>query len=185
MNVHLLYEDRDFDAGVYDERKLTEHQKELINDLGLQSIIELMSGEDEVIREVVRANLLKAGTREPGELFDMEQAVRYRQEIMSDVLANRELIRDIYQMTIEVERKRKESRAVFPSVYLTSTYSSAMQLIAIYLDELAKMRKMAGKHLNTFHSKGLTTLIKDLSELKEILKRMMLRLILTMSVLAL
>lgn len=164
MNVHLLYEDRDFDAGIYDERKLTEHQKELINDLGLQSIIELMSGEDEVIREVVRANLLKAGTREPGELFDMVQAVRYRQEIMSDVLANRELIRDIYQMTIEVERKRKESRAVFPSVYLTSTYSSAMQLIAIYLDELAKMRKMAGKHLNTFHSKGLTTLIKDLSE---------------------
>ncbi len=144
MKVFLLYSHQDFDP----DRELPFNTADLVQDLALTTLFEAMAQKDRFVLEVVRQVLLLGG--------DDINTIRYRQDILADVLKHPDVIRDIYAIPLEfAERKRRQwlwisSRHSSPS----SILSSARQLLAASLDLLWKLRRIADAHATTFHSRG-------------------------------
>jgi len=97
MKVFLLYSHQDFDP----DRELPFNTADLVQDLALTTLFEAMAQKDRFVLEVVRQVLLLGG--------DDINTIRYRQDILADVLKHPDVIRDIYAIPLEfAERKRRQ-----------------------------------------------------------------------------
>lgn len=144
MKVFLLYRDRDFDP----EQPLPPQAAELTQDLELNTLFDAMSNGDKFLREVAR-RVLFAGADDP-------ETVLYRQAILRDVLDNPALVRQIYQITLEVqERKRRNWLGVYGRSS-TSVLSGAVELLLMFVELLRELRSLADSHAGQFRSEGFT-----------------------------
>ena len=142
MRVLLMYRDRDFK-----ESEIPENSEDLINDLGLDVIFDHMSKGDQYVLDVSKVVLLNP-------LTDKETIV-YRQEIMKDALENPEIVRNLYQMTIEVEESKREKWwGIFGWKTPTNVLSGARRTLEALLDFLKKLRKVADENSERFRSEG-------------------------------
>jgi hypothetical protein len=96
MKVHLLYEAQDFDfvAG------LPPGHEALIDDLELAILLGAMAADDKFLAEVSRKVLLTS-------LHD-PQAIRYRQQVLADCLAQPEIIREMYAVAVGALQDKRE-----------------------------------------------------------------------------
>ena len=97
MKAFLIYRDRDFDL----EAALPPNSEALIQDLELNVLFDVMAQGDKYLREVVSKAVLQ--------ILRNEDEVRYRQDVLRDVLANPILIRQMYDLTIEAHEKEKKA----------------------------------------------------------------------------
>ena len=122
-------------------------------DLKLEPIVHVMSGGDPCITEVCR-QVLDAP-------LQTAEEIQYRQEILKDCLRDSRTIETVYEICSEAERKRKSTWCRLTSPHLTTVYSSAQDLLKIYLEALVAIRKSLEKA--EFHSQGLQQLSKLLT----------------------
>ena len=95
MKVYLLYQDRDFDFGA----GLPPGHQDLIQDLELTTLLRAMAAGDKFLFEV-SAKVLLASLHDP-------EAIRYRQRVLADCLAQPEVIREMYAVAVgALEDKR-------------------------------------------------------------------------------
>lgn len=95
MKVFLLYPDHDLNP----EQKLPPNHADLTQDLELNSLFSAMAQGDEFLFNVAKQVVL-SGT-------DNLEVIRYRQEILKDCLNHPDVIRQIYQISIQaMEAKR-------------------------------------------------------------------------------
>jgi DNA mismatch repair ATPase MutS len=145
MKAHLLFRDQDFDP----EQPLPEHADALSLDLGLTPLFDAMAGEDNVIRDAARRIVLNGLTE--------RDAIAYRQDILRDALANREVVREIYALAIEaLERERKNYFGVFirsPDAIL----HRSVEVLSMFVDMLVRLRKLADRSAHRFRSAGFAT----------------------------
>jgi hypothetical protein len=122
MKVHLLDEAQDFDFGA----SLPAGHEELIQDLELTTLLQVMSAGDKFLADVSLKVLL-------GCLRDPE-AIRYRQRVLADCLAQPSVIREMYDIASGAcgtsgasgERTEGVTRIpppTFPVPSATSTYT--------------------------------------------------------------
>lgn len=152
MRVHLLFNDKDYE-------ELTRFPKEsetLAADLDLDTIVGAMSDSDDNVEKVCRTIMFTP--------LNDEERINYRKEVLKDVFDNYESVKRLYEITIETEDRRRQSRAIFPSVYLSSTFSSAIELLKIYVDELMVMRKFTDSVKHAYKSEGFTKLFNAIHE---------------------
>ena len=78
---------------------------------------------------------------------------------MRDALRNPDTVRKLYDITVETEKKRRSSWHWLSSAYLSSTFSSAVELLKIYTEMLMELRLVADSKLSGFQSEGFRNLL--------------------------
>ena len=147
MNVQLLYRDRDFSM-----QKAGFGEEALAADLEMECILSAMAGGDGLIREVC-GNVLLHPLRQAEE-------IRYREDVLADCIRNPETIRALYGITVETQKRKKESWSwLSAGQYLSSNFSSAINLLKIYAEMLLKLRNALSGGPGKFRSGGWTQFI--------------------------
>lgn len=147
MKVQLLFRDRDFDRA----QPVAPQAAGLLQDLELESIVRAMAAGDRLVEEVSRQAVL-AGMR-----LDATE-VLYRQAVLRDALAHPALIRQMYALAGETLELRKKSFFGVFARYPSSILHSGMEILAMLVAQLRRLRQVAESHASAFSSDGLCNL---------------------------
>ena len=154
MNAALLWKDKN---AAWD-REPDPVLEDRFQDLRLGILIETMAQGNGEISKVCRRVL-----EEP---LQSREEILYRQEILQDCLEDPEIMERVYELCLTAEEKRKNTWCRLTSHHLTTVYSSAEELLKIYMEALIQIRKTLEK--KTFRSRGLGQLsgllTKELSD---------------------
>lgn len=142
MKAYLLFQDRDFD----DKQELPVNAEDLVADLELTAVLEAMANGDKFLYGISKTALLSS-------LIDLD-TLHYRQEILKDCLAHRDVIRAIYQLPLEaVENKHRSWLGIFTRTP-SGVLSSAVDLMVMYVGLLKKLKKITVENREIFQSDG-------------------------------
>ncbi|MGC4018851.1 MAG: hypothetical protein QM793_06280 [Muricomes sp.] len=147
MKAHLMFRDKDFER----EAEPCFGRDNLDSDLELERILSDMAQKDAVIYESCSSALFS-----PLQSID---EIHYRQENLRDAFKNPDTVRRLYEITVETEKRKKESWRWLSSAFLSSTFSSAVELLKIYTEMLMKLRLIADSKLSDFQSEGFQNLL--------------------------
>lgn len=153
MRVNLLYPNKDFD---YKSQINKEDFQDLINDLGIDVILEHMAKNDDFIYNMCYRVFI-APEIDPS-------IILYRQDILKDCISNKEVIEKIYQLVLEAIEKRRKSWLGIFSTNVSSLLSSSISLIKIFLEFLSKLRKIADENIQKFNSLGFKNFFEILQK---------------------
>jgi hypothetical protein len=130
MKVHLLYQDRDFDSG----GGLPPGHEDMIQDLELTTLLEAMAAGDNFVYGVATKVLLAS-------LHDPE-AIRYRQRVLADCLAQPEVIREMYAVAVGALQDRRQLWGGYGGTYqnASSNLHGAVSHLEAYV---ARLRQTA------------------------------------------
>lgn len=147
MKALLMYRDRDFEvlpASPWNAQALTQ-------DLGLDTLLQAMAGDDEFVLEVARETLLCGLENDVGTIL-------YRQAILKDSLQNPEVVRGLYHFMGEVIKGSKRHSWGITSHYPSSMLYAAVDLLEMFVAMLRKLRGIAEKQAGQFNSEGFKAL---------------------------
>jgi hypothetical protein len=151
MKVYLLHQDRDFDF----EAGLPPGHKDLIQDLELTTLLRAMAASDKSLFEV-STKVLLASLHDP-------EAIRYRQRVLADCLAQPEVIREMYAVAVGVlEDKRRLWGYGGTYQNPSSNLSGAVSYLEAYVARLRQLRRIADDQAGKFRSDGMRTLFTTL-----------------------
>lgn len=152
MKVFLMYRDRDFDL----KRQAPPQEPALSQDLELGTLFNAMASGDQFLFDVAKQAIFSGSS-------DLA-TIRYRQDILRDCLNNPAVIRDIYQILLEViEKKRHRWMGIYgraPSGIL----GSSVEMVQLFVGLLKKLRQIADQHADQFQSEGFTRFFAMLDE---------------------
>lgn len=162
MKTFLMFKDRDFDPTrilITRERKFRPEDKpdlesylpwnfrDLIQDLGLDILLNKMADGDEFIFETCTVAILSS-------LNDVN-SILYRQEILKDCIRNEKIVRDIYHLTNETIEKEK---SIYGWGFIRQSPDSILfqsrKKLEMFVEMLFKLREVADQNENKFESEG-------------------------------
>ena len=158
MKVYLLHRDRDFDF----EADLPPWHEDLSQDLELTTLRSAMADGDRFLFDV-SGRVLLAWLTDP-------EAIRYRQRVLADCLAQPEVIRAMYAVAVAALQDRRNFFGGYGGSYQSpaSNLSGAVSHLEAYVPRLRQLRKLADDHGATFGSDGMralcATLQRELSD---------------------
>ncbi|HEY7261650.1 MAG TPA: hypothetical protein VH589_09230 [Trebonia sp.] len=152
MKVHLLHEDQDFDFAA----GLPAGHRELVQDLELTTLLSAMADGDKFLAGVCEKVLLTC-LRDP-------EAIRYRQRILADCLAQPGVIREMYDIATGALEDKRHLWGTYGGSYQAppSNLSGAVLHLESYVARLRQLRAIADEHAGTFGSEGMRALIATL-----------------------
>lgn len=153
MKAFLMYVDRDFDLKGEPEQS---HVAELIQDLGIDTLLATMAMGDTFLLEIARKALLAS-------LLDTE-TILYRQHILADCLDQPQLIREMYAITIEAIERERKVWGWMSGRYPEGTLYRSVDLLQILSELLRRLRQIAVDHSAQVRSEGLTRLFSMLAK---------------------
>ena len=132
--------------------ELPDHQADLRRDLGLDSVVEAMANGDDLVREVCLRCLLA----DPISIAD----VRYRQAILTDLLAHPQEARVLYQIASDAsEVKRRIRIGLFNRDHPAWILRSGISILTELTTSLRSLREFSRTNRGTFTSAGLRQLL--------------------------
>ncbi len=152
MKVHLM-----LPQGAEAPRNLLVLAKDALKaDLELNTILDNISKGDKFIRNSCQSALF--APLQDRKLLD------YRHEVLADAVAHPDVIRALYDLCLEAEKRRKSTVHWMTNYYLSSTYSGAIQYLINFTETLQKLRQQADANLSGFRSVGFRDLFTTLRE---------------------
>ncbi len=142
MKAFLMYRDRDFDF----EAPLPSNSEALIQDLELGVLFSVMAQGDKYLYEVASKAVLQS-------LWD-EDEVRYRQDVLRDVIANPLLVRFLYDLTIEAHEKQKKAHSWGYLKSPSSILGQSVDVLRIFVALLKQLRGVGTYNVKRFSSEG-------------------------------
>ncbi|MGH8317956.1 MAG: MutS-related protein [Steroidobacteraceae bacterium] len=150
MKAHLMYRDKDVDLAA----KAARGTADLTQDLALESVFAAMSAEDAYLRDVVQRVV-------PFSLQDPE-AIRYRQQVLADCIAQPRIVRRIYAVAVSaIERERRIWG--FSTRHPEALLHRSVEALGIFRDHLRELRGIADSDHGAFHSEGFRVLFDMLA----------------------
>lgn len=147
MKAYLMFRDKNLPA----LEPVTEADEILIGDLEIARILDRMADGDETIHGVCRQVLLAP--------LQKTEEIAYRQDILRDAFQHPDTVRALYNCCVDTEQRRKNSwHWLKPGDYISSTYSTGIDYLKIYLDFLRSLRKFAEENKTGFQSEGFVNL---------------------------
>lgn len=144
MNVHLMYKNRFFDVN----EPITQDQKTLTRDLGIEGILNVMADQDAFIYDVCNHALFLS-------LTDADtDTVLYRQAILKDCIKNPEITRTMYELVTEALIKKKDWFWSFSSSYRSSNLSGSVGLLKFFVKYFICFKEIAENEQSKFESDG-------------------------------
>jgi hypothetical protein len=154
MKARLMYPDRDFDP----RRSVSREERQVVQDLALDTLISAMAGDDTYLAGIARTALLSSVTNDA-------DTIRYRQAVMEDCLANATVVRDLYRLAVDaIEKRRQGGYFGFLSRSPSSILSGSVGVLDMFVDVLLQLRLVADRHGSRFQSAALTTLFTTLQQ---------------------
>jgi MutS domain V len=153
MKAHLMYAERDVSA----RSDLPKYQQDVVQDLGLQTLINAMAAGDEDIAQVARETVLTS-------LSDVG-SILYRQATLKDCIAHAGAVRELHALAVEtVNAERRGFLYGIPMVGKTpgSVLFWAINLLEMLEGQLQRLRRFADQHASEFTSPAFTTLFEML-----------------------
>jgi DNA mismatch repair ATPase MutS len=150
MKAFLLYRDRDFVL----EAALPQNSDELIQDLELNVLFDAMAQGDAYLRDIASKAVLHI-------LQDIDE-VRYRQDVLRDVLANPLLARQLYDLTIEAQENEKKARSWIYGKSPSTILGQSVEKLQMYVVLLKQLRGVGTYNAQRFYSEGFKTLFATL-----------------------
>jgi len=142
MNVFLMYRAKDFDM----KQPLPSNQYELIQDLELDTLLNVMARDDKYLFDTARQVLLSS-------LQDVDE-IRYRQDVLKDCLNFPSVIREIYNIPIEsITSKHRHWLGIFTR-YPSGILSGAIEMLDMFVELLKKLKRIADENIAQFESEG-------------------------------
>ena len=152
MKVRLLHTDDDLPRGGGGE--LSEHQRDLVDDLGLDLLLDAMAAGDEHVRRVCSAWLL-AG------LEDVEEVGR-RQGVVADALAHPEVVAAMYAaIGSGLETARRSSAGLYRESP-EPVVRRSVERLRVHLDILRRLRGQARRVRGSVRSGPWRELVEEL-----------------------
>jgi len=152
MRARLMFAERDFHL----EHTAREGEEDLIADLDLGTLWTTMAQGDEVLLQSARAALLDG-------LTDPEQ-IRYRQAVLADCLANREIVRELYGLAVKaVDDERHVYRGLFGDRG-EALVRRSVTVLELYMGTLKRLRALAEQSADGFHSEGFTAFFQTIRD---------------------
>ncbi len=143
MNVFLMHPDRDFDMNAAPPL----NGRDLMDDLELPTLVQAMAGDDEYLKTVARAALL-------GAVRASKETVEHRQEVLLDALANADVVKQLYQLSIDALESKKKSYWGIGLHYPMAILHGSMEVIEILIPVLRQLRDTAMRVESEFRSDG-------------------------------
>jgi DNA mismatch repair ATPase MutS len=150
VKAHLLYEKEDFDVG----SELPPNHEDLIQDLELTTLLRAMALGDKFLFEI-SAKVMLASLSDP-------EAIRYRQRVLADCIAEPEIIREMYALAVAALADKRGVWGFLSSQYPSSILSGAVNQLEVLIVRLRELRQIADSHAGKFRSEGLSTLFRAL-----------------------
>jgi MutS domain V len=150
VKAYLLYDGQDFDAA----RQLAFGHEDLIQDLELTAVLRAMAAGDEYLLDIATKVTLTSLT-DPA-------AIRYRQSVLADCIAEPQIIREMYDIAVGALKDKRRLWGYFSSQSPGAILSSAVGQLDVLIARLRQLRKIADEHPGKFRSEGLTTLFRTL-----------------------
>jgi DNA mismatch repair ATPase MutS len=150
MKVFLAYCDRDLDLAA----QLPANAETLTQDLGLDILFGAMAAGDRFLPTVAKSTVLAS-------LTDVD-AIRYRQAVLADCLAQPAVVRELYALAVEaIEREHRLwwHTARSPD----SLLSGSVDRMKLFVELLRRLRVVAEGHASAFHSEGFTRLFGEIA----------------------
>jgi MutS domain V len=147
MPRHMLHRDRHADW----QQELPPHERALVQDLELDTLLHAMAGDDEFLFEVARKALLFG-------LRNSVDTILYRQEILKDCLQNPEVIAGLYDLAVEAIEKARKNGWGITSHYPSSMLYSSTNMLGTLVGMLRRLRDIAELNAGRFKSEGFKTL---------------------------
>jgi len=141
MKAHLMFRDRDLDLTA----QPAAGAEDLVQDLSLESIFAAMSGGDPYLRDVAQRVLL-GGLEETA-------AIRYRQSILADCIAQPEIVRRMYAIAVSAIEGERHVWG-FTLRHPEGVLHRAVEVLGIFRDHLRELRGIADAHVGRFQSEG-------------------------------
>jgi len=149
MKAHLLYEGQDFDF----DADLPANHDDVIQDLELTTLLQAMAQGDKFLFEVSKRVVLTS--------LEDPEAIRYRQHVLADCLAEPDILREMYAIALGA-LDDKRGLWGYSSQYPSSILSGAVHQLEALVIRMRELRKIADQHLEKFRSDGLRTLLRTL-----------------------
>jgi MutS domain V len=152
MKAYLLYRDADFDFGA----SLAPGHQDLIQDLELTTLLQAMANGDKFLYQVCRSVLLTC--------LSETEAIRYRQRVLADCLAQPDVIREMYGVAAGALQDLRHLWGGYGGTYQSpsSNLSGAVRHLEAFVVRLRQLRRIADDHGARFRSDGLRTLFATL-----------------------
>lgn len=146
MKVNLMFRDHDFNC----RAEPCLGKDALSVDLELERILMNMAQGDKTIFEACLAALFCP--------LQSKEEIKYRQINLRDALQNPEAVRRLYAITIETEKRRRNSWHWLSSSFPAGAFSSAIEVLKIYTEMLMELRLVADSELPGFKGEGFRNL---------------------------
>jgi len=160
VKSYLMYADRDFALIPTPHRNQTGVVADLIQDLELDTLWDAMSGEDEYLRQVAQSALLSS-------LTGIDQ-IRFRQQVMADCLAQRDVVRELYLLAVEAIAGERRTFRPFLATFGEGLLRYSVELIEMFVGMLRRLRQLTEEHAGAFQSAGFQRFFEQLrSELDD------------------
>jgi len=129
----------------------------LAKDLELETLFQAMAGDDPLLLAVARHTILSAVEQE-------RTTILYRQDILRDCLANPDIVRALYTLSIEaVEEARKKGGWISGS-YPSGILGQSIEIMRVFVVMLKRLRGIAETHAGKFASAGFLRLLTMLQD---------------------
>ena len=147
-----MHRGSDFDM----EGELPPNAEALTRDLELDTMLSAMAGGDRFLSEIARRALLLS-------LPDTE-AIGYRQQVLTDCLAQPEVVRELYDLAGEALTAEKRLWVGILRDSPRTMLSTAVAKMELFVGFLRRLREMTDEHAGKFSSPGLTRFFAMLEE---------------------
>jgi MutS domain V len=131
--------------------------EQLIQDLELETLLAAMAAGDEFLYRVARAAILgSVAITDPS-------AIIYRQRVLADTVAHRDVIDRIYAIAVEAiagERKIWGFGHASPEILL----SRSLQRLDLFMDKLKELLDVSDQHVDAFESDGFRRLFSMIGD---------------------
>jgi len=144
MNVHLMHPARDVDL----TSELPPEAEDLAQDLDIEAIVDAMSQGDPHLRSMAERALLTG-------LTDVA-AIRYRQDVLRDCLAQPEAIRRLYALATDVTVGHRRIHGLFFFARSPeSVLARSLDLLEFFSERLRELRRLTSDFAPQVRSQGL------------------------------
>lgn len=149
MKVHLAFADRDLDA----KAEPPANADVLTDDLGLALVLGVMADKDAYLGDIARRTLF-ASLADPA-------AIRYRQAVLADAMANADVIRQLYGIAVAAVTPER-GMWFFSGESPSSVLDRSIRMLRHFIVHLRRARDLAREHAAAFTSEGFARLLREL-----------------------
>lgn len=150
MKARLLHEDRDVEP----DQPLPPSADALRQDLGLDTLLDVMAAGDAYLRERAERTLLN-GLSEP-------DAILYRQEALDDCLRNPAFARELYALAVEALDSKQKARFFWFRDSPDQQLHKSLTMLGLLLDVLRQVRALADRERQAVQSRAFRSLVATL-----------------------